>query len=632
MIPPSVFNKFYLLFLSMFYIYTAPALSTDYYVSSANPAASDTGPGTPAEPWQHCPGMNGWSGSAVLNPGDTVYFHNAGTWSADTGNAVLQVTGGVTYDGMSWGNGDRATFRAEGELSRTVINVMEDDPVYPTVIRGFHVDVNQQITSGIFFNWPHMSQDLIGAKKVIDNCIVHDVNSAADQGKYEYGIGVGGWFGFKVRNVEITRCEVFNIERSGINLYPGNDDPSGSVEHALIRGNTVYNCGPEVGAGFGIGLKNAVIDAVVEYNTIYDTDESGIIITTHPEPGFHGPRDVIIRHNIIRNSARSGILIQQRGDKRVEIVGNLIFNNAHEAIKIASNLEDILELGIYNNTFFHNYIMDWSQEVRIYGSAADFQRLELMNNIFYASEKTRCLVDDEAVITDHSHNVYYRETGRTTVVSGDASYWFTDTHQYESTAMIIDPGLADPVLTPVGFSGEYGVDMAPDPGGLNLTVFSPAKDFGTSLADDFASGINSTRRPIGEGWDAGAYEYQDSNGNFLRLNQTEYYPGNPFVLDKRAVNLNSMLSHFLDIVVLDAYGTAFFWPGWQTAFDAAFLDLPYQTHDDQVLLDFIWPVSDLYLPDLPVYAGLVDIETGVIFGEISQVSFSGYPADTSGSH
>ncbi|HPQ40538.1 MAG TPA: right-handed parallel beta-helix repeat-containing protein [bacterium] len=626
---PSAFNKIFILFLSFFYLYAAPALSTDYYVNPADPAASDTGPGTQSQPWQRCPGMPGWTGSISLNPGDTVFFHNTGTWSTDTGNAVLQVTGGVTYDGASWGNGDRATFRAEGELSRSVINVMQDDPVHPTVIRGFHVDVNRQITSGICINWPNMSQDLLGAKKVIDNCIVHDVNSAADQGKYEYGILAGGWFGFKVYDVEITRCEVFNIERSGISLYPGNDDPSGRIEHALIRGNTVYNCGPEPGAGFGIGLKNAVIDAVVEYNTIYDTDESGIIVTTHPEPGFHGPRDIIIRHNIIRDSARSGILIQQRGDKRVDIVGNLIFNNAHEGIKIASNLEDVLELGVYNNTFYHNYVMDWSQEIRVYGSAADFKRLELMNNIIYASEKTRCLVDDEAVITDHSHNVYYRETGRTTVISGDDSYWYTDTHHYEATAMIIDPGLADPEWTPAGFSGEYGVDMAPDAGGLNLTVFSPAKDFGTALPDDFATGINSTQRPIGEGWDAGAYEFRDQTGNFLRLNQTMFYPGDPFALDKRAINSDSVQSLFWDIVVLDVYGAVYFWPGWTPAFDAEILDLPYQTHDDRVLLEFTWPATNLYLPDLAVYAGLLDLETAMPVGEITHVSFSGFPSTVS---
>ena len=41
-----------------------------YYVDNGHPQADDSNPGTEGLPWEHCPGMPGWSGSTELEAGD----------------------------------------------------------------------------------------------------------------------------------------------------------------------------------------------------------------------------------------------------------------------------------------------------------------------------------------------------------------------------------------------------------------------------------------------------------------------------------------------------------------------------------------------------------------------------------
>ena len=101
-IKPALF--FLLIFAVSISILAQPG--NNYYVDNRNPQASDSNPGTESLPWVHCPRMPGWSGSFELEAGDIVYFNNSCTWTVSSGNAVIEVTGGVTYDGKTWGEGD----------------------------------------------------------------------------------------------------------------------------------------------------------------------------------------------------------------------------------------------------------------------------------------------------------------------------------------------------------------------------------------------------------------------------------------------------------------------------------------------------------------------------------------------
>jgi hypothetical protein len=480
-----------------------------YYVANA-PLGNDSNPGTESEPWAHCPGMPGWAGSTTLEPGDTVYFDSGGTWETSSDSALLQVVGGVTYDGSTWGSGTRATLRAMSNLHRSVINLMEDDPSEPTVIRGFEVDANGQETSGIAINWPQAVGSMTGAMKRIEDCVVHDVYSRSAAGSYEYGIVISsGWGGDRhVSNVEVLGSVTYNISRGGINVYAANDYPNSSISNVLVRGCDIYATGQDPSyAGSALVAKNHVLDVTFEYNTIHDPARGiGIGISTHAA-GFIGPENLVIRHNIIVNSAHAGIYVQGYGDKSMDIYGNLIAQNQYHGIKFASSLADSLTARVYNNTFYQNYKPEWDSEIRVEANSADISVLEIRNNTIYSDSDTRCLIDDEGSITNHSNNVYYRPGGDTLVIADGVSYTAGNVGSWEPTALTGDPLLENPSDLPSGFTGALGVDSKPNSDGLNITADSPARDAGAALAAAYDSSINSVTRPQLGGWDVGAYEF-----------------------------------------------------------------------------------------------------------------------------
>jgi predicted heme/steroid binding protein len=493
------------------------ASANTYYVSFDG---DDTRAGTnPAASWAACPGMPAWSGTASLAPGDTVLFNSAHVWETASGNAVLEVTGGVCYDGASWGDGTRALFRAGADLRRSVVAILRDHETVPTVVRGFEIDAANTVTTGIGINHPQMERPLTGATKRIEDCVVHDVRSSASEGTYKYGIVVSNWSGqYQVSNVEILSCRVYTISRGGINLYPGNDVPENRVRSVLVRGNEVWNAGtdPSYG-GSSIAVKNHVIDAVIEYNSIHDPARGiGIGVSTH-ESGFTGPENLIIRHNIIRGSKHTGIYIQDFGDKSVEIVGNIIAESANEAIRLTGDLTGRVRFGIYNNTLVNNFAgSQWSQQIRILCKDATVEALEIKNNLIYSSHRTRCILDDHGMVTAHEGNLYYREDGGTLVIADGDSYDASNVTVWEPSAVVQAPGLGDIDALPSGFTGTFGHDLRPDRDGLAIASGSPARDAGVSLGSPYATSINSVIRPAGPGWDIGAYERGTGSSAGLR--------------------------------------------------------------------------------------------------------------------
>jgi hypothetical protein len=157
---------------------------------------------------------------------------------------------------------------------------------------------------------------------------------------------------------------------------------------------------------------------------------------------------LIIRHNIIRNSAHAGIYIQGYGNKSMEIYGNLIAHNQYHGINFAGSLADSLTARVYNNTFYQNYEPEWDSEIRIHDVSADISALEIRNNIIYADSDTRCLIDDTGNVTNHSNNVYYRPGGGTLVIAGGVSYAASDVSSWEPTALTGDPLLENPSYLP----------------------------------------------------------------------------------------------------------------------------------------------------------------------------------------
>ncbi len=433
----------------------------------------DSNPGTRELPWKHCPGLTGWSGSAALSAGDIVYFDSEDTWTGSGGNSLLEARGGVAYDGRSWRSGERATLRATGSFSRAVVSIRDDHPTIETLVRGFHVDVNDKDTSGVTVNWPS-SVDLTGAFKIVEDCVVHDVGTYPAQ----YGIKVGATRDTETHNVEVLDCTVYNTPRTGIVLYAAVTSGECIIRNATVRGCESYNTGEDPTAGGnGIGVKNHVIDGVVEYNYTHDTSGRGIDVTN--TPGIAAPHNAKVRHNVVTRCGKGGVYISQPGDKSVDIYGNLIFKNydtgsGGSGIYFESDLSGAIEVNIFNNTLFDNA----NGEILVANSSATFPVFTVKNNIL-VPRSGKSAISDRGKITAQSSN------------------------------LTSDPGFKDPSNLPTGFVGTHGVDLRPDNDGLSVKS-GPAIDAGEDLGSPYDMAINSVVRPDGA-WDIGAYEYGQSD-------------------------------------------------------------------------------------------------------------------------
>jgi hypothetical protein len=483
------------------------ANAATYYVSQA--AGNDGNGGTNSSaPWKNCPGMSGYSGSGTLRPGDTVYFDRSNTWLV-SGTGGIFLTGGVTYVGNSWGSGtSKAHLQATSAMDSGVV-AFTDHPTYPTIFQGFNVDANGQITSGVNINWAHWWLQN-GATKRVQDCEVHNTWSRTTLNQYQYGLiisnhgGAGGY----CENVEILNCVVHDTSRDGLCIYPGDENANCRIKNITVRGCEVYNTGqdPDYGAGAGIVVKGYVVDAFVEYNYVHNTKGAMVFVNGNETNHYGvGPTNIHIRYNIITgNNVNGGIRLYDgrsgADPKDIKIYGNLIYNSTtNGGFYIGADLGNSLSLLVYNNTFYNSPVLISSNNAAVIV-------FEFKNNIVYYNSGVP-LTDSEGKIASHSNNIFYRSNGAL-VTSKSVSYNSSNIQSgYEATASGNDPLYKNTANLPNGFTGTYGVNLAPNNDGLSLQQGSPGIDKGISLGSDFAGSINSVIRPVGSGWDIGAYEY-----------------------------------------------------------------------------------------------------------------------------
>jgi hypothetical protein len=464
--------------------------------------------------------MAGWNGDETLNPGDIVYFDSAGTWGGGSEMYLLTLTGGVTYDGNSWGTGTRATLRPTSSLSQAVVTFLSDDPSNPTVIRGFEIDASIGRCTGISCK---NRNDMTGAVKRIENCHVHDCDSSYG---YWYGIELTPSRGSTHSNFEIIDCVVWNIQRTGITLYPDSSTMNTTMRHILVRGCETYHTGLDrSSAGCGIALKNRVINAVVEYNYIHDSlgsSDSGGIGIMSQNSSFPGPEKPKVRYNIVENCPAAFSTFYDNSLKEAEIYGNLFMHNDNAAMSFITDGSN-LSVRIYNNTFYRNCrntSLAKSYEVLFYfASAQDFIMFEFVNNLVCSdSGKMAFLCEDISRVTRHSNNLYYRPDGGDLVfVNGTNKYSAANINEWEPTARTGSPGFKNESDLPAGFTGTYGVDMRPAGDGLSI-ISGDAVGYGIDLGSSFNGAINLSGKSEGDtrpsgGWDIGAYDTLTGSGS-----------------------------------------------------------------------------------------------------------------------
>lgn len=474
-----------------------------YYVDNA--AGNDSNAGTSAAaPWKNAPGMESYAGRGVLAAGDVVLFNSNGVWRV-RGTQGIYLVGGVSYDGKSWGNGQRAKLIADADLGSAVVR-FRDHSSRETVFKGFEVDVNGKVANGIEFNHSFYAGPLTGAVKRVDDVEVHHVWSRQASYQYRYGIiasNHGGTNG-EVANVEILNSSVHDISRDGILAYPGDENANCIVRNITIRGNRVWNTGqdPDYGAGSGLVVKGRVISAVLENNYVEATKGAGIFVNGNESNHFgFGPADIHIRNNIVNvNNANGAIRVYDGasgGDpKDLRIYGNIVYNStANGGLVLGSDLKNSNTLRIYNNTFYNAPVM-------ISSSSATFPVFEFRNNLVYSTSGVALVSNGK--FTLHTNNAY---VGSGTVVrSGASSFSASTVNDFEPTARTGDPKLVNAGALPSGFTGTFGIDLQPNTLGLAPAPTSYAVDGGTKLDPAYTGSVNTVARPSGAGFDIGAYE------------------------------------------------------------------------------------------------------------------------------
>lgn len=485
--------------------WSADASAATYYVDQT--AGNDSNNGTsPSTPWKNSPGMAAYTGSGTLNPGDTVMFDRGDTWVV-TGTQGLYLVGGVTYIGDSWGTGTRAAIKAGADLAAGVIR-FRDHPTSETVFRGFEVNANGTITTGIDINHAFFSGPQTGATKRVQNCDVHHIFSRLVNGQYKYGIIMSDFGGAngEVANVEILNNVVHDTSRDAICLYPGDVSADCRIRNITVRGNEAYNTGqdPDYCCGAGVLVKGNVQDSTVENNWVHDVKGASVFINSNETNHFgFGPTNIHIRNNILKNSTANGAIRIYDGPnggdpKDIKVYGNIVYNSTvNGGLLIGSDLKSTLKLLVYNNTFFNAPVI-------INSNSATVNPFEFRNNVVYYTGGVP-LTDASGQITAHSNNMFFRGSG-TLVSSRGSSFSASNLASYESTGSSADPLFKNSSSLPTGFTGTFGSNQTPNTDGLSLLPGSWGIDHGFALTSLYTGSINTVPRPAGAAWDVGAYE------------------------------------------------------------------------------------------------------------------------------
>lgn len=532
--------------LLILFLAVASVFSATYYVDTTG---NDLANGSVSTPWKNCPGLKGWVGSATLSPGDTVLFNSTQTWlrnpltngytSGDT-NYILCPVGGVTYIGDVWGGGLRAQIRATDTLlqERGIVCFKYDHATSPTVVKGFYLNGFVGDCNCVRFMPYYISagSSLIGATKRVENCFLDSCGSTTDH--YSYGVCLtaiwsisddGAWR--EVRNVELVNNTVRAPIRGGIVAYASETHDSNKISNILIRGNDIANCG--VGGtsiSAGIALKNWVDSAVVEYNVVRLNRAliagGGVGILTDNnviDTVRFGTYKCHIRYNIIDSCEGAAVSIAKSGGHETYVYGNILMRNGGSGLTLNLNKRKDNTVRISNNIFYRNgyRLTTYNGEIDFSNDTYEFDVLDVSNNIFVVdsglSYRNHCIyiLNADHIPTTLSNNVYYRRGGGNVIRAVSDYYNSANIRDLDTKSLTIFPAFKDTSNRPTGFTGIYGSTLAPNAAGLSL-VGSPI-DSGATLTSSFSGSINSKTRPIGNGWDIGAYEYFNTKQSITRI-------------------------------------------------------------------------------------------------------------------
>ncbi len=348
----------------------------------------------------------------------------------------------------------------------------------------------------------------------------HDSSCLSAAGQYMDIVG------FEVRNAQRTGISVWggshirirnNVVHGSVRggIYAGYDDMT-TVKDIVIEGNTVYdNCQennpppPEQGSGWpsGIGVFNTT-GAVIANNRVYENYGEGIIMGLMDDGEAYG--------NVVYDNYSIGMYMDNATN--VTYRNNLIYTTNNptfyrfglpaNGIQIANEIYD--HTNISRNNHILNNIIIGARKGFSYGNyhhGGGLQNVVVAHNTFYHSGGALISIDEDS---GHQHteiynNIFY-QTGDSPPVTfaGESGITFHHNSWYGGDAGPAageGDSIADPLLVNPGST---------TPTDYRLQAGSPLIDAGATsdlVQDDYAG----TARPVGSGYDIGAYEYTGGN-------------------------------------------------------------------------------------------------------------------------
>ncbi len=111
------------------------------------------------------------------------------------------------------------------------------------------------------------------------------------------------------------------------------------------------------------------------------------------------------------------------------------------------------------------------------------------------------------------------------------------------------------------------------------------------------------------------------HGIELFLNDEMFYQGEDFHLEMALTNTTAVDIPIDVYIVLDVYGSYWFWPSWTPAVDSRPDILEAGKSNRETLLRFEWPPYNGSFDDIVIWGATLSAGTSNLIGEVDHVSF-----------
>lgn len=472
----------------------ALAASATHFVSTSG---NDTYPGTQAQPWKT---LKKASLSSV--PGDVImilpgtYFEklapqNSGTsgnyitFMADPGTVTLDGSGvslGSSGDGMVQILG-KSYIKVSGLIiknsSQSGVNLQADaSSIKPNYVEITRMSISNTNQVGI---------------KVSNSTNINLNNNSINYVKYSSGIGVWTSDHVVVDHNMIVNAHVMSEAAGGheeslsvantTNFEVSNNDVS-------MNGQTAY-LGNE-----GIDIKEASRYGKVHHNYIHDySGEGGALYVDAWKAISPSLSNIDIYSNFLKNTANGINIGSEQGGtaENINVYNNLVYNTGSVGIGVPGRTGDGLRrnVNIYNNTIYKS---QYNGGAGIYVTSGNISNIGIRNNIVYFNNSNgEILAGNKAWLANikADHNLVFGPK-----VCSNAY-----------------PNCVELSNNPSGYSGIFG-NVTADPKFANISgldfrlqASSPAIDRGMDLRPVVTADYQGLNRPLGSGFDMGAFEY-----------------------------------------------------------------------------------------------------------------------------